>query len=290
MTSKSYQRRLWAGVSAALLYGTVSSLMTFCNKALSSTYDFGYPLFLLWVQMLITQLGLLALHRLKLFVYPTITFMSLMQHVPVASFYVLNASLAISSLQGMSIPTYGVLKRAGPLFILAINVLSAHTSSPAPSSKKADDRTGDLEQGNSGKEGVVISASRQPPAGSDVPSGVVAAVVVIVLGAFLASWTDLHLSTTTLRMALASNLTQALYVTMVEAKHKKVSAGGFNYGNKTDPTLGLLAHNSLIAVPLLTAVIVRTHPLPSPCPSDEIPSPKLSRYSSSDDDDYDEIP
>jgi len=271
MASWQTRRRLWKGISAALLYGTVSSLMTFCNKALSSTYDFGYPLFLLWVQMLVTQLGLIALHRMGLFVYPHVSIRSLLHHIPVASFYVLNASLAITSLQGMSIPTYGVLKRAGPLFILAINVLSAHTSAKSKSAREGsggengrDVELGAIRQQQQQQGSMMPNQPSDSP--GDVPSGVVAAVVIIVLGALIASSTDLHLSSSTLKMALCSNLTQALYVTMVETKHQKVSAGGFNYGKKTDPTLGLLAHNSLIAIPLLTLVIVNQPSLPIPPP------------------------
>ena len=190
-------RAAWACILSALLYGTVSSLMTFCNKALSSSYDFGYPLFLLWVQMVVTQIGLLVMYRLGLFVYPSVTARSLLQHLPVASFYVLNASLAISSLQGMSIPTYGVLKRAGPLFILGINVATARWfTASAPAVK----RTSDVERGE--------VAAESAPTDESTPCGVVAGVVVIVVGALVAGHSDLHLSPATLQMALASNLTQ----------------------------------------------------------------------------------
>jgi hypothetical protein len=108
------QHSLWKCVMAAMLYGSVSSLMTFCNKALSATFEFSYPLFLLCVQMATTQIGLCVLHLFRAqtktcfgfgFEYPKITSRGLLMHLPVASLYVLNAALAISSLQGMSIPT-----------------------------------------------------------------------------------------------------------------------------------------------------------------------------------------
>jgi K+-sensing histidine kinase KdpD len=112
--SHHHQHALWKCITAALMYGVVSSLMTFCNKALSSSYNFSFPLFLLVVQMATTQAGLCLLHICRVqtslffgfgFEYPTITFKGLLVHLPVASLYVLNAALAISSLQGMSIPT-----------------------------------------------------------------------------------------------------------------------------------------------------------------------------------------
>jgi hypothetical protein len=112
--TQTHQHALWKCVVTALMYGVVSSLMTFCNKALSSSYNFSYPLFLLGVQMATTQAGLCLLHLFRAqtsiflgfsFEYPSITLKGLLLHIPVASLYVLNATLAISSLQGMSIPT-----------------------------------------------------------------------------------------------------------------------------------------------------------------------------------------
>eukprot|EP00961_Rhodomonas_salina_P115627 1556335-Rhodomonas_salina.2 len=55
-----------SGITAALLYGTVSSSMTFCNKALSQEYGFNYPLFLLMIQVIffMQSSGLPALETL----------------------------------------------------------------------------------------------------------------------------------------------------------------------------------------------------------------------------------
>ncbi|KAJ1478052.1 hypothetical protein T484DRAFT_1961855 [Baffinella frigidus] len=88
--------------------------------------------------------------------------------------------------------------------------------------------------------------------------GVVAGVLVIVAGTLMAGWSDVFLSPLALQMAMLSNLTQGMYVILVEAKHKgKLGIGpSFNYGAHVDPSLGLLAHNSLLAVPFLLVCIL----------------------------------
>mmetsp|Transcript_24905 Transcript_24905/g.59828 ORF Transcript_24905/g.59828 Transcript_24905/m.59828 type:complete len:381 (+) Transcript_24905:174-1316(+) len=244
---------MWRCILACLLYGTVSSLMTFSNKALSSNYSFGYPLFLLWVQMAVTQVGLLVMHQMGWwhFVYPKITPGSLLAHLPLTTVYVFNAILAISTLQAMSIPTYGVLKRMGPIFIILIHwVINKFVHLKGSRAAAAHDLEM-AEKGTADDQGSVALQDED----ETLHSGVVAAVTIIVVGTLLAGHSDMHLSPLVLRMAFGSNVCQAIYVTMVEDKHKSVSAGGFYYGPHTDPTLGLLAHNSLIAIPMLAAVV-----------------------------------
>ncbi|KAJ1478053.1 hypothetical protein T484DRAFT_1905162, partial [Baffinella frigidus] len=110
-----------AAVGSAIAYAFVSSAMTFANKALSSSFSFRFPLFLLLLQMVTTQALLLIGSTLGVVQYPRITLQGLRAHAPLATLYSLNAALAIASLHAVSIPTYGVLKRAGPLYILAIS-------------------------------------------------------------------------------------------------------------------------------------------------------------------------
>jgi hypothetical protein len=52
-------------LGSALLYATVSSLLTFSNKALPSEFNFNYPLFVLMLQMVLMQLVLLVLRYNK---------------------------------------------------------------------------------------------------------------------------------------------------------------------------------------------------------------------------------
>jgi hypothetical protein len=42
---------IFACVGTGLLYGTVSSMLTFSNKALASAHNFNFPLFVLFTQV-----------------------------------------------------------------------------------------------------------------------------------------------------------------------------------------------------------------------------------------------
>ena len=285
-------------VGSAISYALVSSAMTFANKALSSSFSFRFPLFLLLIQMITTQALLLIASAFGFLRYPIITWRGLKQHAPVASLYSLNAALAIASLHAVSIPTYGVLKRAGPLYILLISSVARLVALRRLKGEKkhweegeADDCEagkggehriegrrieergfagpggGDARRGgdqtSDGKRGSVLEGEQGEteevkPEPWEAGPGVVAGVLVIVAGTLLAGWSDVFLSPLAFQMAMLSNLTQGMYVIMVEAKHKgKLGIGpSFNYGAHVDPSLGLLAHNSLLAVPFLLLAIL----------------------------------
>jgi len=104
-------------LGSALLYGVVSSMLTFANKALPSTFDFNYPMFIMILQMVLMQVVLVILNAIGTLKYPAITLRGIWQHIPVSVTYSLNATVALAALQAVSIPTYGVLKRAGPVCI-----------------------------------------------------------------------------------------------------------------------------------------------------------------------------
>jgi hypothetical protein len=59
-----------------------------------------------------------------------------------------------------------------------------------------------------------------------------------------------------LTLALVSNVTQSTYVLLVEAKHKGKAGIGlqYEYGADVDPTLGLLAYNSMLSLPMLVVL------------------------------------
>ena len=92
-------------LGSALLYAVVSSLLTFSNKALPSEFGFNYPHFVLMLQMALMQIVLVVLACAGAIKYPTISARGLGQHVPVSFMYSLNATVALASLQAVSIPT-----------------------------------------------------------------------------------------------------------------------------------------------------------------------------------------
>jgi len=256
-------------LGSALLYGVVSSLLTFSNKALPSAFNFNYPIFMLILQMALMQMALIASHQGGLIRYPRISAQGLVRHVPVSFLYCLNATLALASLQAVSIPTYGVLKRAGPLFVMMISEAAKYLHAAAmrgpsqsselvPLGQDADQRAlAAVEEGQPSKlpadGGGTDGKTEDRHRGSENGPGVVAGVVIIVLGAFLTGHADLYLTMPALVMAFLSNITQSTYVLLVEAKHNGKAGIGtsFDYGAGIDPTLGLLAYNSILSLPTL---------------------------------------
>eukprot|EP00960_Hanusia_phi_P045834 757451-Hanusia_phi.AAC.1 len=253
-------------LGSAVLYGLVSSSMTFANKALSQTYNYNFPLFLLVIQMSLMQFALLGLNMVGISRYPTFTFRGLILHIPVSFLYCSNAALALASLQATSIPTYGLLKRAAPLFIIVITATAKWISRTQQAI-----RTGRIGAGAEEGQGamIIVKVTNEDGGGeeakeegspsiandpSESSAMTVVGVLTIVFGTLLAGSSDLFLSPAALQMAMLSNVTQALYVILVETKHKGKQGIGtmFHYGKGVDPTLGLLAHNSLLALPILS--------------------------------------
>ena len=307
--------RYGAQLGSAALYACVSALLVFSNKALPSVFDFNYPIAMLMFQMLLLQVILLGLGVTRMIKPPQLTAKGFLVHLPVSFLYCLNASLALASLQAVSIPTYGVLKRAGPLFIVLISGAAKHVHAAMRARRDAvgdpqellmDKKrnlqrqlreielrltgadTAKLEEGllqEDGRDAEIGQAGdglspKQKGAGEreaadDSGPGVVAGVVIIVVGALLTGYSDLYLTTSTLTIALLSNVTQSLYVLMVEAKnHGKAGVGiKFDYGegaglcqclciaesftppcdqsDAADSTIGLLCYNSILSVPML---------------------------------------
>ena len=262
-------------IGSAVLYGSVSSLLTFSNKALPSAFNFNYPIFMLMLQMILMQCVLLLLSALGMIKYPRVSLHGLWQHVPVSFLYCLNATLALASLQAVSIPTYGVLKRAGPLFVMMISEVGKYLHAAALPRSAPPIELVPL-QGVSETHRDPAAVEEGLPTGSSADRdgagegrsnengpGVVAGVVIIVIGALLTGYADLYLTIPALGMAFLSNITQSTYVLLVEAKHKgKAGIGAvFNYGADVDPTLGLLAYNSALSLPTLIAFTCVLYPI-----------------------------
>jgi hypothetical protein len=253
-------------LGSALLYAAVSSLLTFSNKALPSEFGFNYPHFVLILQMALMQLVLVVLAAVGAIKYPKISARGLVQHLPVSFMYSLNATVALASLQAVSIPTYGVLKRAGPLFVMLISACAKYLHSHAIEQKHAQlemvslNASGrdpaDAEKMEEGCGGVGGGGRKEKEADGEHGPGVVVGVVVIVIGAFLTGHADLYLTREALTLALVSNVTQSTYVLLVEAKHKGKAGIGlqYEYGEEVDPTLGLLAYNSMLSLPMLVVL------------------------------------
>lgn len=111
------------GFFIALIYGVISASMSFINKAVLSSYDYDYPVFLVTAQMLFTVVLLESLYFFNVITLVTFTFERGKEFFLPSFFYAVNSVLGLSALSGMNIPMYGMLKRMGPLVTLILGIV-----------------------------------------------------------------------------------------------------------------------------------------------------------------------
>jgi len=120
----SNQRCLSVSVSVA--YGLASIVTTLANKALLSTWDFGYVFTLLFLQNVLT---VLVVGAVKLLVprpspgsdFPLWDGATAVAMMPVMVFFCANLFCGMSALQLSSVPVYQTLKRMTPLPAMALD-------------------------------------------------------------------------------------------------------------------------------------------------------------------------
>lgn len=108
---------------AAVFYGVCSVSMAFINKALMTTYDFDYPVFIMVVQMMFTIFILELLSCFKWIQLPKYTLTRGRTFALPAFFYALNSVLGLSALSHMNVAMYGVLKRCVPLVTMFLSIV-----------------------------------------------------------------------------------------------------------------------------------------------------------------------
>eukprot|EP01065_Artemidia_motanka_P019696 TRINITY_DN23503_c0_g1_i1.p1 TRINITY_DN23503_c0_g1~~TRINITY_DN23503_c0_g1_i1.p1 ORF type:complete len:355 (+),score=127.35 TRINITY_DN23503_c0_g1_i1:59-1066(+) len=109
------------GAGAVLLYGSVAVSMGFVNKA--TLMRFKYSNTVLLVQMLLTLVGVLLCHRLRVVKLRPFSVEAVRSAAPVAFFYNANVAFSLAALAGMNIPMYQTLKRTTPCIVLVVSSL-----------------------------------------------------------------------------------------------------------------------------------------------------------------------
>lgn len=119
------------GTVAAVMYGTCSVSMAFINKALMTTMEFDFPVFIMVIQMVFTITILEALSCVNLIEMPRYTLQRGKSFALPAFFYGLNSVLGLSALSHMNVAMYGVLKRCVPLVTMFLSVAILKKSYPS---------------------------------------------------------------------------------------------------------------------------------------------------------------
>ncbi|XP_064641116.1 putative UDP-sugar transporter DDB_G0278631 isoform X2 [Lineus longissimus] len=189
------------GLAAALLYGACSTSMAFVNKAVLSSLNFHYPFLIMIGQMIFTILLLEVLSLFDKIKLPKYTIERGRSFLFPSLCYALNSALGLYALNSMNIPMYGVLKRCTPLVSL---VLGYFMLKKGPPSKL-----------------IILS------------------IGFMTTGCIIAGAGDLAFNTMAYLCGATSNVTQALYLVLVQMHCEKKS------------TVETLQLNSINTLPVL---------------------------------------
>jgi len=123
-------------LAAALFYGLCSISLNFLNKAVVSSYNFNFPFFIMFCQMLLV-IGVLSI--LRTFRIISIEEYSFKKGGRERRFFLasllfaLHSTVSLTALHGMNIPMYTAIKRCGPAVSLILSVLVLKKSVPSKS-------------------------------------------------------------------------------------------------------------------------------------------------------------
>lgn len=131
-------RELLLKVGSCIAYGSVSVSITLFNKAIFSVYKFEFPAFLTLLQVSMTAVFMLSLGRARVFRYCdegklAIQWSTAKQVFPLAFFWMLYVQSGVIALRYLTVPMFGVLRRATTLLTAAGEYLAFGTVTPASS-------------------------------------------------------------------------------------------------------------------------------------------------------------
>ncbi|XP_034314453.2 uncharacterized protein [Magallana gigas] len=191
------------GTLAAVMYGTCSVSMAFINKALMTTLEFDFPVFIMVIQMVFTITLLEVLSCVNLINLPRYTIQRGKSFALPAFFYGVNSVLGLSALSHMNVAMYGVLKRCVPLVTMFLSVVVLKKSHPT--------------------RATTLS------------------VILLTMGCVVAGYGDLKFNWLAYTCGALSNLSQSLYLLLVQ-----------RYCEKDISTVETLQLNSVNTLPFLT--------------------------------------
>jgi solute carrier family 35 len=130
--------REFVKIGSCIAYGSVSVSITLFNKAIFSVYKFEFPAFLTLLQVSTTIVFMLFLGRTHVFRYcdertPAFQLSVAKQVLPLAFFWMLYVQSGVIALRYLTVPMFGVMRRATTLLTAAGEYLAFGTITPAAS-------------------------------------------------------------------------------------------------------------------------------------------------------------
>jgi len=197
------------GFSAAAIYGLVSMSAVLVNKALLSSWDFNFPLTMIACQMVISFCLLYSLKHMGFIEYDDWSLTTAQKVAPLALAHVTNVLLGLAALNLVDIPMFGVLRRTTVVFVLVMEYFVLGRKSSLQ---------------------------------------IIASTVLILLGAIVGGWGDLHFDPFGYALTFFVNFTTSLSLTLIP---KLGTAANLN-------PFGLMLYQITISFPFVLFFIILT--------------------------------
>ena len=118
---KGRDRRNWAGISAALFYGSMSVASVFLNKAIFEVWRYRYPASLVAGQTVFTVLAIFTLSRFGVIKLGKFNMDHFKRVFTVSAVFQFKLVLDMSALVLVNIPMYGILKSSTTPFVMLLD-------------------------------------------------------------------------------------------------------------------------------------------------------------------------
>jgi solute carrier family 35 protein len=199
----------YKGLSVAIAYGLVSMCAVVVNKAVLSSWSFQFPLTMIASQMAISFLLLWVLKQCELIQYDDWSLATAKKVWPMALAHVGNVLLGLAALNLVDIPMFGALRRTSVIFVLVMEYLV-----------------------------LSKTASLQ----------VIGSTLLLLLGAIVGGWGDLHFDPFGYALTFCVNVTTALTLVLIP---KLGTAANLN-------AFGLMLYQITISFPIVVFFIFST--------------------------------
>lgn len=177
-----------SGVFWALMYGLSSMTITLFNKAVMSTYDFQYPMFLTVCQSLFTLVALTVVSQMGIITLPPFNWELAKKIAPLSLAFVGYVVVSLMALGSVNVPMFTALRRTTICFAMGMEY---YYYGKTPSQK------------------------------------VLIAVAIMLVGAGIAAWKDLTFDLYSYGLVILTNVLTALYTTSIGDVKKQSNLSTF---------------------------------------------------------------
>jgi len=199
----------WKGFFVAASYGVISISITFFNKAVFAVYDFKAPNMLTLGQIIFSLLFMRGLKDMGMLDYKPFNKELGKQLFPLAACFCGMVLTGLAALQWVNVPMFSALRRLTTFIVIAGQYFVLHKTVPADEFQS---------------------------------------VVLMVIGAMVASWGDITFDPWGYTLTALNCIVTASYLVLISKKSKET---------KLD-TFGLMYYNNVLSLPMVALIVMFT--------------------------------